>query len=102
MRTYPRKPLEERFWGKVQKSETGCWLWIGHKTKLGYGIFADHEPSRWRIHFAHRISYRLTVGEIPNGLFICHHCDVPACVRPDHLFLGTQADNMADMRRKGK
>lgn len=83
--------IEQRFWSKVEKSN-GCWLWKAGKNEHGYGILGvKHHPVR-----AHRISYRLHFGEIPKGLFVCHHCDTPACVRPDHLYLGTQFENMRD------
>ena len=88
---------EDRFRTKVQKTES-CWLWQGWKLPKGYGGF-------WyarRDGYAHRFSWELHVGAIPDGLFVLHDCDTPPCVRPDHLFLGTQADNLADMDRKGR
>jgi hypothetical protein len=88
-------PLE-RFWVKVQKTE-GCWVWIGAKTRDGYGLFGT--PGH---NLAHRFSFATFVGEPMRGLEVCHSCDTPSCVRPDHLFLGTHDDNMKDAARKGR
>ena len=89
----PPKPKPEKFWKKVEKSD-GCWLWLGRKQGKGYGKQGDQ--------YAHRLAWELAYGTIPKGLFVCHHCDNPSCVRPDHLFLGTADDNQQDMVRKGR
>jgi hypothetical protein len=89
---------EDRFWEKVEKSE-GCWEWTGNLSEKGYGLFA---PKKGHPMGAHRYSYLLANGHLPADLMICHHCDNPKCVRPDHLFAGTCADNLRDMREKGR
>ena len=87
-----------RFEGKIDKQDNGCWFWKGCKINSGYGIFYF---KRKKI-LAHRFSYMLYKGEILDGLFCCHHCDCKVCVNPDHVFLGTQRDNLLDMVKKGR
>lgn len=97
------KTLEERFWAKVEKTDT-CWLWIGSVNEHGYGkMYVGLDSSgRRRTDKAHRISYRLSHGEIPFNSPLLHKCDNPKCVNPDHLFIGTQLDNIQDMKRKNR
>lgn len=91
------RPASARFWEKVDRSGE-CWEWQGAVGHTGHGVFRD----RGKNLRAHRVSYEFENGPIPLGLFVCHHCDNPRCVRTSHLFLGTPADNVHDMMRKGR
>lgn len=88
-------PIEERFWPKVEKTET-CWNWTASCTGFGHGQISYNGRPRG----AHIVSYELVYGAIPSGLCVLHRCDNPRCVRPEHLFLGTRGDNVRDMHRK--
>jgi hypothetical protein len=87
----------KRFWDKVVKTDT-CWVWTASVNGKGYGSFGYGG----RVQLAHRVSWQMHCGPIPPGLCVCHACDNPSCVRPDHLFLGTIKDNNRDRDRKGR
>lgn len=91
------RAADERFWPRITKSD-GCWIWPGAKNADGYGDVAILGTKRK----AHRLAWEVTKGPIPEGLFVCHKCDNPPCVNPDHLFVGTNSDNMRDMSSKGR
>ncbi len=93
--TFPK-----RFWEKVQKTD-GCWLWTAGLHRNGYGNVGRGGQNRQTM-CAHRASWILHYGPIPDGLYVLHHCDCRSCTRPDHLWLGTQIDNLRDMRNKGR
>lgn len=96
-RLSPFAPItREQFIARTDRTGP-CWIWQGTPSHA-YGV-VQHEG---RQHRANRLSYLLFVGSIPEGMCVLHRCDTPRCVRPDHLFLGTQADNMADMAAKGR
>ena len=89
--------IEERFLRKVNKTSE-CWLWLAATDRDGYGQFTYNGKQQR----AHRISWILHNGEIPDGMFVCHRCDVPGCVRPDHLFIGSVKDNAEDCNAKNR
>ncbi len=96
----------ERFWPKVAviQDEKSCWLWCAGKNTGGYGAFGmrDDVTGASKVEGAHRASWIMHFGAIPEGLWVLHRCDVPSCVRPEHLFLGTPEDNEQDKIQKGR
>jgi hypothetical protein len=97
---HKKKPWAERFIGKYDVSPTGCWIWNRSTNKHGYGQFPrgfGQSPIN-----ASRASYIAHVGNVPDDLEVCHKCDTPRCVNPEHLFIGTHSDNMLDCIRKGR
>ena len=88
--------IENRFWEKVPfKPDDGCWEWVGSKHPFGYGQLSSESGKR--PFYAHRLSYEMAHGKIPSGYVVRHKCDNPSCVRPDHLTVGTQSENISDM-----
>lgn len=104
-RIYAQSPERQqaRFLSHVDVADEACWLWMAYCDDDGYGVTSDTSgEGKGRTIQAHRRAYELFVGEIPSGMCVCHRCDTPACVNPDHLFLGTQQDNQKDKTAKGR
>lgn len=94
------RPLIERFWEKVdRRGPDECWLWTAGTNGRGYGQIKEGAPKR-KMLLAHRVSYKMAKGSMPDDLFVLHECDRPLCCNPAHLFLGTNQDNMDDMVKK--
>lgn len=89
--------LLKRFWSRVDRSGH-CWEWTADKFNNGYGRFYFEGRQQG----AHRLAYELIIGTIPDGMCACHKCDNPSCVRPSHIFIGTQLENMRDAAKKGR
>lgn len=90
--------FQKRFWSKVLKSDY-CWNWIGSRNKAGYGRLMMKQGG---VFLAHRLIWTEEKGNIPDGMCVLHRCDNPSCIRLDHLFLGTQQDNIRDAQNKGR
>lgn len=92
-----KETVLDRFLSKINKTDT-CWLWTATKNHRGYGQFVYGKSAIQ----AHRFSYMIFCGPIPDGIFVCHACDVRECVNPEHLWLGTAQENTQDSMRKGR
>lgn len=97
----------EKFWSRVDKNGpvareglTPCWLWLGSTHKAGHGQTAV--KGRKGLYYTHRLAWEIANGPVPNGMCVCHECDVPSCCNTEHLFLGTRGDNMRDMWSKAR
>lgn len=105
-RIYIVKTPEERFWNSILKGDTDeCWPWVGRNenaTPFRGSICVDGRRKTQKIVLAHRFSYEMHNGKIPDGLIVCHKCDYPPCCNPKHLFIGTHKDNTRDMMEKGR
>ena len=88
--------LKKRFEGRISHHKNGCWIWAGSKDKVGYGYFSI----KGKTLKSHRVSYYIYKGEIPEKMMVCHSCDMPSCVNPEHLWIGTAKQNMQDRDRK--
>ena len=93
--------IERRFWSKVDKSGL-CWLWTAFRHPKGYGSYSFRVDARQETWATHRFAWNLLVGAIPEGMHVLHHCDNPPCVNPDHLYVGTNLDNVRDRVRRGR
>lgn len=93
---------EERLYQRIRIVPDGCWEWLGNRLPRGYGQISVKENGRWTMRYAHRVSYEVHHGPIPEGLYVLHSCDNPPCVNPDHLRIGSAAENMAEMKERGR
>jgi hypothetical protein len=101
--TFKPKPAIERILSKIEiVTESGCWIFMGRVSELCYGMIGNDAGNDKKLFLTHRKTFEYYVGDIPDGLFVCHRCDVPSCCNPSHLFLGTQKENMEDRSNKGR
>ena len=91
---------QSKLLSKIVHDVSGCWLWTGQKSQKGYGILQTQKSNKIKKHRAHRLSYEIFKGPIPEGMYVCHSCDTPACINPEHLWVGTVQQNNADRVEK--
>ncbi len=92
-------PIDRKFWQYIDvRVPMECWNWMRYKLPSGYGMVSMNG----KVEYTHRVSYIICIGEIPKGLSVLHRCDNPSCCNPNHLFLGTQTENLDDMTKKGR
>ena len=97
-----RMTLAERMRVKTETTKSGCWEWLGAVNNCGYGVVTFRRNGKATTTSAHRKYWELTKGHIPEGMQVNHRCDNRLCINPDHMFLGSQLDNIHDMREKGR
>ena len=94
--------MHDPVFDKINTTDSGCWEYQGAKLQSGYGKLGRRINGKPITYVAHRYVYELMVGKIPDGMFLCHHCDNKICCNPEHMFVGTQKDNMHDAYKKGR
>lgn len=100
----PDHPISET-WRRVlarSEREGDCLVWQGVRLRGRHGLVGVKRNGKWRTLYTHRVAWEATYGPVPEGMVVCHRCDNPPCVNPEHLFVGTQRDNLNDMRAKGR